>query len=512
MPEERLPRLSERALGELGARVRVPDYSRADLSVGIVHIGAGAFHRAHQARYLDEYFRRSGDQRWAICDAGLLAGDQVLRDRMVAQDCLYTHIAKAAAGERDEAIVGSVVEYLWADSDRERLMDRLAAPETKIVSLTITEGGYSIRADSGEFEATPAVLADLRKDAPPHTVFGVLTHALLRRRACGADPFTVVSCDNIQRNGEVARLALATFADLMQPGFGEWIRDHVAFPASMVDRITPAATDGDVAELEARLGYLDRCPVVCESFTQWVVEDNFPSGRPALEDVGVQFVADAEPYERLKLSMLNGSHQVIGFLGSAAGYEVVHEAVADPELRRAVRAYMEEARAALGDLPGVDVVSYGDDIVQRFHNEAIVDPLERLCAFASDRIPKFVLPVVRANAGSPVRIRMCALTVACWAWSWQRRVEGGTTAKGLDNRAAELAAAAGSLRDDPAFFLRANEEVFGEVVDDADFVALFRVAFRALATGDVRSAVRSLLDVAPSELGESMRPREERTR
>jgi mannitol 2-dehydrogenase len=389
--------LRARTLADLAGTVAVPTYDRSAVRTGIVHIGVGGFHRAHQAMYVDRLMNAGGSLDWGICGVGLLPRDRRMKDVLDAQEGLYTLVLKHPDGTLEPRVVGSIVDYLFAPDDPEAAVERLAAPATRIVSLTITEGGYNIRHATGTFdESEPDIVADLRPGAVPTTVFGLVTEALARRRDRGVAPFTVMSCDNIAGNGHVAAAMFGAFARLRDPDLGAWMRDHVCFPDSMVDRITPATTDEDRALVAERFGIADGWPVVCEPFTQWVLEDEFGDGRPPLEDVGVQIVDDVEPYELMKLRLLNGGHQTIGYLGYLGGHRYTHEVCQDPLFVRFLRDYMDrEATPTLPDVPGIDLDGYKRTLVERFANPHVADTLARLCVDSSERIPTFVLPVIR---------------------------------------------------------------------------------------------------------------------
>ncbi|MDN5756428.1 MAG: mannitol dehydrogenase family protein, partial [Micrococcaceae bacterium] len=307
-----MTRLQAGALAELNDLVAVPGYPLGQRRIGIVHFGVGGFHRAHQAMYLDALMNSGQDLDWAICGVGLMPHDQRMRDVMAEQDGLYTLVAKAPDGTRDARVVGSIARYLYAPDGPELVLAQLTDPMVRIVSLTVTEGGYNYNPSTGEFDATtPAVAADLAEDAVPTTTFGFVTEALRRRRAAGVAPFTVMSCDNIQGNGHLAAKVFTAFARLKDPELGAWVAEQVPFPNSMVDRITPVTTEADRAAIAAEYGVEDTWPVVCEDFIQWVLEDRFPTGRPDWGSVGVQLVDDVEPYELMKLRLLNCSHQGI---------------------------------------------------------------------------------------------------------------------------------------------------------------------------------------------------------
>ena len=340
-----------------GLGIPVPGYDRATITAGIVHIGVGGFHRAHQAMYLDKLMTDGKAMDWGICGVGVLPSDARMKQVMDAQDCLYTLVLKAPDGTWEPRVIGSIVEYLLSPDDPEAVIERMTDPAIRIVSLTVTEGGYNVDAVTGEFNAqNPAVVADLAPGATPGTTFGLVVEALARRRARGSAPFTVMSCDNIQGNGHVAQRMFTAFARLRDPELGQWISDNVSFPNSMVDRITPATTDEDRAQVADRYGVLDGWPVVCEPFTQWVLEDAFPLGRPPVEQVGVQVVADVEPYELMKLRLLNASHQGLCYFGHLAGYRLVHEVCQDPLFARFLLDYMDrEATPTLCPVPGIDL-------------------------------------------------------------------------------------------------------------------------------------------------------------
>src|SRR3954452_10071185 len=367
-------------LSSLPAEIAIPAYERRDVRVGIVHVGVGGFHRAHQAMYLDRLMNDGKALEWGICGVGVLPSDRHMADVMAAQDGLYTLVVKHPDGKMEPRVIGSIVEYLFAPDDPDTVIERMADPATRIVSLTVTEGGYNIHAVTGRFaEDDPGVRHDLRKGAPPRTSFGLITEALVRRRQRGLPPFAVVSCDNIQGNGDVARRSFTAFARLRDQELGEWVDREVPFPNSMVDRITPATTDDDREEVRQRFGVDDGWPVVCEPFTQWVLEDEFSLGRPPLEDAGVQVVEEVEPYELMKLRLLNAGHQALAYLGYLAGYRLVHEAAQDPLFQRFLVGYMEEeATPTLRPVPGIDLREYRESLIERFSNPAIRDTLARL--------------------------------------------------------------------------------------------------------------------------------------
>jgi mannitol 2-dehydrogenase len=484
--------LSGATLGALPRAVAVPGYDRDRVRAGIVHLGVGGFHRSHQAFFLDRLLARGGADDWGICGVGVLPGDRRMAEVMAAQDCLWTVVVKHADGFVDARVIGSMVEYLLAPDDPERVVEKMADPRVRIVSLTVTEGGYNITA-AGAFDAgNPSILADLQPGAALATSFGLVTEALARRRARGVPPFTVMSCDNVPGNGDVARRSFAAFAALRDGELGEWVAAEVAFPNSMVDRITPATTDEDRAELSRRFGVEDAWPVVCEPFSQWVLQDAFGNGRPALQDVGVQVVDDVAPYELMKLRLLNAGHQVLGHVGRLAGLEYVHEACQDPVIRRLLLGYWRsEAIPTLHPVPGMDLRRYVSDLLDRFGSPAVRDTLDRLRTDSSDRIPKFLLPVLRENLASGGEIRRAALVLAAWARGLEGPDDTGRPIEVVDARRDELVAAA--ARPDQPLGLVADRAVFGDLADDERFAAVYRAELAALREHGARATVEAVV-------------------
>jgi mannitol 2-dehydrogenase len=374
------------------------------------------------------------------------------------------------------------------------VIEKLGAEATRIVSLTVTEGGYNINDVTGEFDAAnPDVVHDLEPGATPRTTFGLITEALRRRRERGVLPFTIMSCDNLPGNGRLSRKAFTAFARLRDPELGGWVEREVSFPNSMVDRITPVTTGADRAQLRERFGIDDQWPVVCEPFTQWVLEEAFSLGRPPYEDAGVQVVDDVEPYELMKLRLLNGGHQALGYPAYLAGYRLVHEAAQDPLIRAFVRDYMdEEATPTLPPVPGVDLDEYKRTLIERFSNPEVRDTIARLCAESSDRIPKFVLPVVRRQLETGGEIEHCAALVASWARYAEGVDEQGQPIDVVDPLKDILAERARRQREDPDAFI-ANRELFGDLVDDRRFVAAYRSALASLHERGARATLESIV-------------------
>jgi mannitol 2-dehydrogenase len=488
--EEQMTQVNAKSLAELGRRIPVPTYDRSAVRGGIVHFGVGGFHRAHQAMYVDRLMNQGQALDWGITGVGVLPQDRAVHAALSAQDFLYTLVVKHPDGTLEPRVVGSMVDYLYAPEDSHAVLRRLVDPATRIVSLTITEGGYHVNQVTGDFDADDAgIQHDVQTGATPTTAFGFITEALARRRANGQRPFVVMSCDNIQGNGHVASRMLSAFARLKDPGLASWIEECVAFPNSMVDRITPVTTDADRVLLAEQFGVEDRWPVVCEPFTQWVIEDEFPAGRPPFEVVAAQLVDDVEPYERMKLRLLNASHQAMCYLGYLSGYRFAHEVCNDPLFAGFLQGYMEEeATPSLAPVPGLDLGRYKQQLIERFANPEIRDTLARLCAESSDRIPKWLLPVVRHQLDSGGELRRSALVVASWARYAEGIDEEGNRIEVVDSRRDQVMARARKQSEDPLAFLD-DPDLFGDLRHAERFVAVYREALESLHRRGARATL-----------------------
>ena len=488
--------LSQNTLGELGEEVRRPAYDRSKVTASIVHFGVGGFHRAHEAMYLDALMNEGLALEWGLCGVGALPHDRRIIDTLRAQDGLYTLVVKHPDGHREPRVIGSVIEVMFAPDNPKAVVDRLADDQTRIVSLTITEGGYLVNQTTGEFDASdPSIRADLAADfaggASPATVVGFVTAGLDRRRAEGRAPFTVMSCDNLPDNGDVAKRMICAFARLKDPGLADWMEAEVAFPNCMVDRITPVTTAQDIERLAEDFGVADGWPVVCEPFTQWVLEDRFGQGRPPFERAGVQMVDDVVPYELMKLRLLNASHQALCYLGFLAGYRYAHEVCQDPLFASFLLSYMErEGTPTLPEVPGVDLDAYRHQLVERFANPEVRDTLARLCAESSDRIPKWLVPVINANLRSGGEIELSALVVASWARYAEGVDERGKPIEVVDRLKDRVMAAAARRQDDPLAFLR-DRDLFGDLADDERFAAAYLHALDRLHTLGARATLEA---------------------
>ena len=498
MDSTRSMQATPRALGDAGlaalaGRVAVPTYDRGRLRRSIVHLGVGGFHRAHQAVYLDDLAERRISSEWGERGAGLLPGDRRMQDALVPQDCLYTVVERGVDGDTAR-VIGSMGDYAFAPADPERVLGMLADSSTRIVSLTITEGGYLVDDKTGLFDAdNPAVRRDLAGGAWPTTVFGHLCAALARRRAAGTSPFTVLSCDNLQDNGTVARTAVVSFARLLDDGLAAWIEANVTFPNGMVDRITPQTTDADRAMVAETIGIADAWPVMTEPFKQWVIEDRFCNGRPPLEEVGVQIVPDVHPYETMKLRLLNASHQAMAYLGYLAGYRYAHEVMGDSDFRTFIARLMdEEITPLLPPVPGIDLAEYKRTLLERFANPKIKDTLARLATDGSDRMPKFVLPSVGEALVQERHHRLLTLVVAGFLRYLRGIDEEGRTIAIQDSRVDDLRSRANEGRADPRPLL-AVQRVFGDLGRHEAWVAELAATLGELDVRGVRATLAATL-------------------
>ncbi|MBP7835315.1 MAG: mannitol dehydrogenase family protein [Rhodoluna sp.] len=489
-----MAQLSEATIKDVAQGVSTPNYDRSSLKAGIVHFGVGGFHRAHMAMTIDRLLNAGLAQEWAICGVGLLEHDRRMRDVMAEQDCLYTLVLKHPDGRRESSIIGSIIEYIFAPDDPQVLLEKLANPDTKIVSLTITEGGYNFDRVTGEFMAdTPAVAADLVEGAVPSTAFGYIIEGLRLRRERGMAPFTVQSCDNIQANGDVAKKMFTTYAKIKDAELGSWVEANVHFPNSMVDRITPVTSAEDISEVPTITGLEDKWPVVAEPFFQWVIDDEFSLGRPELEKADVQMVEDVMPYELMKLRLLNASHQGLTYFGYLSGYRYAHEATNDPAIAKFLLNYMEqEATPTLLPVPGVDLDAYRHMLIERFSNPEVKDTLARLCAESSDRIPKWLVPVIHERLAQGGAVTLSAAIVASWARYAEAIDEEGEPINVVDPLKEELIPIAKSQRLRPLAFIE-NRQLFGNLVDDENFTRPYLDALNSLFENGAHKTVEALV-------------------
>ncbi|GAU83075.1 mannitol dehydrogenase family protein [Bosea sp. BIWAKO-01] len=406
-----MTRLSLQTLGGLPKTIRRPSYERAGLKPGIVHLGLGAFARAHLCEYTDDALEHAFGA-WGIIGASLQRPDQ--RDRLKPQDGLYSFLKRAPDGP-EMRIIGSVLDVLVAPENPAALVTRLAAAQTRIVSLTVTEKGYCHDPATGRLRQDhPDILHDLEHPDAPRSAVGLIVAALKLRKAEGLAPFTALSCDNLPHNGKVLRGLVRDFAALQDDTLAAWIEANGAFPATMVDRIVPATTDADIAEVAGLLGVEDAAPVIGEPFRQWAVEDRFALGRPAWDEVGAQMVSEVAPFEFMKLRMLNGAHSSLAYLGYLSGHETVAEASGDPVLARFLQGLWNEIIPTVPAPQGVDLSDYAGALLTRFRNPAIRHRTWQIAMDGSQKLPQRLLGTIRERLKAGAPIDHLALGVAAW--------------------------------------------------------------------------------------------------
>lgn len=484
-------RLNQQSIVQLPTSVSVPHYSRDAVTPGIVHIGVGNFHRAHQGVYLDRLFNKQLDHDWGIIGSGIMPHDAGKREQLGRQDWLSTIVELDPRGYTAR-VCGSMIGF--AEVSSQGLIAALTKPEIRIVSMTVTEGGYFVNPKSGGFNAEhPQILSDVHNPKQPQTVFGALFAALQMRHSKGIAPFTVMSCDNLPHNGAVAKRAVVGLADIMAPELAEWIAAEVAFPNSMVDCITPATGDRERAMVANKFGIEDPAVVVCEPFRQWILEDTFSQGRPKLEEVGVEFVQDVAPYELMKLRILNGGHAAIAYPAALLGIHYAHDAAAAP----LIKAYLEKLEKSeiiptVPSLPGVDFKHYLEQAQERFANAEIGDTIPRLCQDGSNRQPKFILPTISDRLDRGLAIPGLALEVALWCRYCAGTDERGKPIHVDDINAERLKKNAHLAKTDPRAFLGMSD-IFGTMGVNEEFVSEFAAALGSIWENGTEATLKNYI-------------------
>lgn len=498
-----MPRLHPSTLAALPATVARPTYDRAALQAGIVHLGVGAFQRAHLAAVNEAALHASGDLRWGIAGVSLRSADT--RDALAPQAGLYTlalrDVDKAGTPRTSLQVIGCLLGVQVAPEDPAAVLARIAHPDTRIVSLTVTEKGYCHDPATGALRLDhPDVQHDLARPDAPRGTLGFLVSGLRLRQMRGLPPVTLLSLDNLPSNGHVLRGLVLAFAERVDAGLAQWIAAHCTFPCSMVDRIVPRSTDADRAAISTALGQEDAWPVVGERFLEWVVEDSFAQGRPAWEQGGARFVTDARPFETLKLRMVNGAHSALAYLGAMAGWDTVDRAMAEPALRHYLDQLMQQEIApTLPALPGLDLDAYRQRLLQRFANPALAHRTAQIAMDGSQKLPQRLLGTVRDRLAAGQSIDRLALAVAAWLHYLRGSDELGR-AHTIQDPLAEALAARYALADSAAgdgwvAAFVGFAPVFGEDLgQDARFVAAVAAALHGLRTQGVPATLEALLE------------------
>ncbi|WP_147111076.1 mannitol dehydrogenase family protein [Tateyamaria sp. syn59] len=485
--------LSEATVAALPESVLRPTYDRRALRPGIVHIGVGNFHRGHQAWYLHRLMQEGLAQDWAIIGAGVRPGDAVMRDKLLAQDCLTTLIELDPSGTSAE-VVGSMIDFLPVEHDNAALIGAMALPDIRIVALTVTEGGYYIDAASGGLDLThPDIAHDIAHPGAPITAFGAMVGALSQRMAAGHAPFTSQSCDNLQGNGDILRDVIVSLARATDPDLADWLTAHATFPNSMVDCIVPATGPSEIA-LAAQFGIADAAPVTHENFRQWVIEDAFCAGRPDWDKAGAIFTDRVHDYEAMKIRILNAGHQVLANAGELLGLPTI----ADCMSHRLIRAFfrkvqMEEIAPYVSDVPGFTPSAYVDLIEARFSNPEIRDTTRRVAFDGSSRHTGFVLPILRDALAAGGTVEGLSLVEALWARMCEGTRQDGSGIAANDPHWDTLVPAAEAARIDPGAWL-AQSQYYQDLADVPTFSTSFEKWLRVIWADGVDAALTRYLD------------------
>lgn len=465
-------RLNKHAIAELPKDVVLPSYDRTQLNAGLVHLGIGAFHRAHQAFYTEAVLNKFGGD-WGIIGSSLRSAS--VRDQLVPQDCLYTLVERSGEGEKLQ-LIGAVLDTLVGPENPAALVAQMAAGNIKIVSLTITEKGYCHDPATGNLNLNhPDIIHDLAHLDKPVSAIGFLVSALKQRFDNNQKAFTLLSCDNLPNNGEVLEKVVCQFAEKISPTFAQWIKTNATFPCTMIDRIVPATTDEDRREIEARLGLRDEGMVVCEPFSQWVVEDKFADGRPEWEKVGVLLVEDVRVFEKIKLRLLNGAHSTMAYTGYLSGFDYISEVMEQPAFVNLVKTYMaREAGETVTAPAGFDIEAYKQQLRERFSNKALKHRTWQIAMDGSQKLPQRLLETLREQLQGNGHIDILCLGVAAWIRYVSGVDEKGNAIEVSDPLAKELRAACDANQGNPAGMVQAVvsiEKVFGrDLINEARFV------------------------------------------
>ena len=483
-----LPRLNRAQLPNL--QKHLFDKELGDPAIGIVHLGLGNFHRAHQAIYTEEAMLAAGGD-WGICGVTLL-DDVAMQNALQEQDCLYSVLVRDRNGEQAQ-VIRSIKKIIVAPRQQQELMDLLLSPQVKIVSLTVTEKGYCYDPKTSGLDFNnPGIQHDLQNPDQPKTAPGYLVWALKRRQA---NPFTVLSCDNLAHNGTILRNVVLQYAEALDKDLAKWIAENVRFPSTMVDRIAPATTDGEREAAVKALGVVDAWPVPCEAFRQWVIEDNFAMGRPAWEKVGAMLVDDVIPYELAKLRMLNGTHSTIAYLSMLAGFETVDEAIADPDVYALIRNMMDQEIAPTLTVPeSFDRQAYRDQLLDRYANPSLKHRCAQISMDGSLKLPPRILGTIADRIAAGQSYSRLALAVAAWMRFLLCKSESGQSYAVNDPMAERLTALAAESAGDNAVLIEkllAVREIFPEsLATNAQVVAEIRKAADALQQQGAKATAR----------------------
>jgi len=484
--------LSQETLRALPTSIQVPQYDRSALTPGIVHIGLGNFHRAHQAWYLHRLMQDGQAQDWAIIGAGVRAGDSAQRDRLKAQDYLTTLI-ELKPSETSAEVTGSMIDFVPVEEDNAALIAQMANPAIRIVSLTVTEGGYFIDPATKGFDNTHLdILHDAAHPATPKTAFGAMIAALRIRRDAGIGAFTCMSCDNLQGNGDILRQTVTSLARMGDSDLADWIETNCTFPNSMVDCIVPATGPNEL-KLAQSLGIDDASPVTHESFRQWVIEDKFCAGRPEWDKVGATFTDRVHDYEAMKIRVLNGGHQIVANAGEVLSIATIAECLAHDQIAAFfAKVARKEVVPHLAAVPSMVPTEYVELIKERFSNPRIVDTTRRVAFDGSSRHPGFVIPSIKDGIANGTSVSGLALAEAIWARMCAGHREDGSEIEANDPFWDDLNTVALDAKSSPEKWL-SQRKYYGELVDNPLFAEAFSSWLRMIWDQGVEAAIARYL-------------------
>jgi mannitol 2-dehydrogenase len=488
--------LNNSLLNQPGTIIKVPMALKSGVSQ-MLHFGVGGFHRSHQAYAIQQLIESKPDEfsKWAITGVCLMPGDIQMVENLRAQDNLYSLKLSSPSGAEEVQVINAINSILHAKNDAKEIIERIADKQTKVISFTITEGGYNVDYESARFLIeNPAIQSDLLNQDHPTTVFGFLAKGLALRRLNNNGSVTLMSCDNIQENGHILKLALMSFVEVYDAALLPWIEEHVLFPNSMVDRITPVTSAKDKADFEEKYGVKDNCLVVCEDYFQWVLEDNKHADFPPLEKVGVEIVSDVRPYEAMKLSILNGGHTLVGLLGDAFGYNRIHSAVVDESISSIYDIYIqEEVIPTLEAIPGVSFHDYYKKIKVRFSNAMINDSTDRIISGSSDKIPKFVLPILQEQLkkDNPKKDIALLIIVAWWLYL-EKEFNKNRMADVQDQMVSQWLPLFEKAAGNWSWFIH-YQPIFGTLADNPELLTTCQNYVEAIQQGEMVNLINMIL-------------------
>lgn len=483
--------LNAENLSSLPSNIAIPSYDRDQINTSILHIGVGNFHRSHQAYYIHELIDKFKELDYGICGVDLLESDRKIYSILKDQDGLYTLFTKEANGAHKAKVIGSIVEYFYGPENPLAVIEKMANPDIKIISLTIAEDGYLLNEITGAFDINhPAVTEDIKNPFNPKTVFGYLTQSFKLRKLRNLPGCTILSCDNIKSNGDTMKQSLYNYVSKTEPDLLDWISKNTTFPNTMVDRITPITNAVDTLNLKENFAIDDQWPVVCEPFSQWVIEDKFIHARPNWDKVGVQYTEHIGPFENLKLRLLNASHTILGILGTLHGYKTVYETATDEDFMRFLKDFMDnEVTPTLTDSDNRSIEDYKNSLVSRFQNPHINDQLFRICQESSAKIPVFILPTIKYQLQNGKNLKQAAFVIAAWAKYNDGVDDNENPYEIIDTISGTLIRTAALSIQNPMKFIEIKS-VFGDLSSNEIFTSYYTEALTLLRGDKVKTCIQ----------------------